>query len=519
VQISPECWSQFQVGDVVTLFDLTTNLFENQTIASKTAPDLLNFVGVTANAYNLDDIIGIVQTEVVSVAPGLGTYYTADAWVYPLWHNTAGGTEDFTYQVFQSVQGYTGCLHSADNRLGAGIGAGSLLECNPVIQSAVGSVQAGDGVTPTAFGQLAGAYISPRHTDGQVAGAANDTLLWWGVKSKFGQGVSPMLVLRGSLAAGNDFFQIPGHATNGVVCVGMMGGNRKVLLGGDAGRNDCPDPAFWRMIHTIAYTRNWYRQGTTNVLGFQLFAAQDTANDTVVGGVGASLQINAPTNLEDFAVVQDANAFNRAVALATPVPLTPAQPIRITDFNAVSQNAGGGASPRLTMLTQNRSYTGRGVNSYFSQIEVRSVSGANVQNVQSAVTAEVSVIDENGDFVEGALVKVVDATGVLVVDTVTDVFGRIPLQELISHQWTKTNAAGSQIWQVGDVAPAPITTTIFTPFELIVLPNVGVQEGFVPSHQVINVAPFDPDSKVVTTIVMRVPRPDGQFGDAGAGVY
>jgi hypothetical protein len=286
VRVSPECYSQFQVGDVVTLFNLTTNANETQTIASKTAPDVLNFVGVTANAYALDDVVGIVQSEVVDVSGGIGTYYTADAWVYPLWHNTAGGTEDFTYQVFSSVQGYCGNLHSADNRLGAGVATTALRECHPVVQSTVGTLNAGDGVTPTAFGQLAGAYISPRNVDDHISGAANDCLPWWGVKSKGGHSVSPMFIVRGSQDAGNDFFTIPGHATNMVNNIGIMAGNRKVTEGGDAGRNNILDPSWWRMVHVIAYTRNWFRQSTTNAKAFQPFAAQDTANDRLCDRAG-----------------------------------------------------------------------------------------------------------------------------------------------------------------------------------------------------------------------------------------
>ncbi len=513
-------YEQLHVGDVVTLVNYSTGGVETQTIASKTAPDTLNFSGSTINAYNKDDLICLAILENISVAAGIGggsgpagEYVSASSYVEIFEISTAGGTEDFTYEVFSSTQGHCGALTAASPRQGSGIASTGAVQCEPNVQIAT-RITVGDGVSRMFFGGAGGLLVTPRNHDALIDGASTNSVLYFGMRDHVSrQATSPFIWMRGSSAAGSDGWSIKGSTTNGVIAIGLVAMNRKLVAGADAGRNEVLDPAFWVMLDTLVYTRNIYRQGTTDAFATRVRSAIEVAGGLFASGSGADYQINAPTDVFTFENVASTNAYARAFSSIPSISFPLGSPIRINGLNNVGGNAAGSASRRISLLGTNRTHESRAISCYFSEIELQGNSAA-TKRLTSAILFRVQVIDETGEPIEGVQIQLITVTGTVVVDSTTDVFGRIPRQEVVTHQWDSVNTPVTSIWRVGDPPPTEITETVFGPFLLLITPSGTT--GLVPYQIQLDPLPLFPNN-LDLLVVMHAPRSVGKYGQAPYG--
>jgi hypothetical protein len=392
-------------------------------------------------------------------------------------------------------------MHSADNRSVVG-NTGIVYQKHPINQIGTLRVHLNSGAssTPTVFGQLSGTLIFPRRSSGMIYLNTNDSKLWLGSKNKFGYPVSPVTFMHGGNTAGADVVFIAGDATNGFFQNSVTAICRVLDGGGAMGRNTVNNPAVWRANFAQAYTRNWFRQSSTNVKGLGLYSGIDLGNDALVPSTGASYQINAPNSAGDFAIPVDTQAITRGVAINPTSSFYPNQPIQILGFNEIMPEASGGNSGIFTLLAQNVNYTGRGVNSSFSRLQFHNAT-ATTHDMESAITADVMVIEENGNPIPGATVQIINALGTTVTDTTSDFRGRIATQILVSHLWRRQNDGGGlKIFRKDASPPAGITAVVYEPFLLLV-----TADGFDTHISIHHVDPFEPTNKISDRVILAPP--------------
>ncbi len=522
IRISPGNFEQFQIGDVVDLYDLTTDLTEQRTISAKTAPDIITVSVAITNSYTVDDIVGIVQSENVTIS-GAGTFYTADAWVYPLFHNTVAGPDDFSYQVFSSVQGKCGELLSMDHRAMTPPGgfAGGYLRQNSGIYQIATSMLIGDGTTHTMFGTPAGALSLPRtFAAGKMQFASSKSFWWMGYKSWMGTTSSVYIHSRPGPNA-NEFMFMLGSATNGVVLLGCNIGSTKSATS-NAFNAAHGAPSLLLVKDCLVSIGTPFNSASTNIIYDNIVTTFDDANESISDVVsGTNLTIGGTTTADSYRVIKVLNQATFALQ-AFGGFVAPNQTMRISDFNSRVDNhvARESHSIRLftALLAGNSDNVLRSINSYFSEVRwgrlFGTVAGLDPL-IESAITVDVQVVNEIGDPVEGARVILVDNAGTERFDEITNAVGRIAQHELITHRY---DVGSSTNWNVIWIPPAipasPVNETDFSPFELIVLPTANA-DGYVPSRVAFSTAPFMATESKEFVIVLNVPRPDGQFGDAG----
>jgi hypothetical protein len=128
--------------------------------------------------------------------------------------------------------------------------------------------------------------------------------------------------------------------------------------------------------------------------------------------------------------------------------------------------------------------------------------------MESAVTASILVLEENGNPVPGVTVQLIDAAGSLLANLTSDGFGRVPTQVLVSHLWRRQNNGGGILtWRKEDTPPAGITASVFSPFLLLV-----TADGFGASLSIHYVDAFEPKDQISERVILRPPTAEEAEG-------
>ncbi len=513
VRISPENFEQFQTGDVVDLWNIATDVTEQRTISTKTAPDILTMTAAITGAYTVDDVIGILQAETVAVAAN-GTLHTVDAWVYPLTHEGTTGTADFTYDIAQSVQGFCGALATVDpHRVQSAFVEVRQNEGHYSLN--MKDLTYGNGSDPTVVGGPSGVTLILRDDARKFISAASDTCLWWGYKDAFGNPTSGMYLSRGRQVV-DRLWDITGNATNILVMLKSTLANPRISarLKGGSQLVGVGAKVRFREVYGLCSDAFFFATGDIAIKDCKFAIENANEINLTAASSGSSFVLRSATTLEAVQVLGAVSGYVQG-ALAQPL-VEPSGPIRVNEYNLVQTNHPG---PGVGTATSRPGNVGiscdfRLFNSLSSGIDIQDLAGPLGTQVRSGITVDVNVINETGDVIEDARVILVDTTGVIQFDTTTNEFGNIAKQEVIVEEFENNGAFGGGTIHLGDATPAGLTRTLFSPFELIVLPTTNA-DGYVPTRVNFSVVPWIATEAKNFTIVLNVPRPDGQFGDAG----
>lgn len=513
VRISPENFSQFQAGDVVDLWNYTTDVTEQRTISTKTAPDILTMTAAITGTYGIDDIIGIMQAETIPVK-GAGALFTTDAWVYPLTHEASSFYGGFYYDIFQSVQGHCGALATVDpHQFSTGFREVHQNEGHYSLN--IIDYTYGDGVTPTVLGGAAGTTLLLRN-QGKLTSAATDSILWWGYKDVFGNATSCQFIARGRSSI-DVIWNIAASTTNMLVMQKAILQNNRISSSFQGGVATVGAGAIVRIKDSFGMANSAFNFTTTDVKLKDCKTNAEGANEIALERLasGSTYVLNATTTIDDLSVLAAAWAADTNGPTAMP-PVDPGGPIRFNEYNAQQLDHVGRGAGRATIQGGFAvSADLRMFNSLVSEINITDIFGPSGMQITSGITINVHVINEAGDNIESARVILVDTTGGEQFDVTTNVYGVIPKQEVLVERFATIPVGFTGVtFNIGDGAPGNIVKTTFTPFELIVLPT-ALADGYVPTRVNFNVAPWIATEAKNFTIVLNVPRPDGQFGDAG----
>ncbi len=509
VRISPENFEQFQTGDVVDLWNIATDVTEQRTISTKTAPDIITMTAAVTGTYEVDDVIGILQAETVAVAAA-GTVHTADAWVYPLTHEATG---TYTYNIAQSVQGLCGALATVDPHVIQNA-AVEVRQNEGHYSLNVKDLTYGNGSDPTIIGGPSGVTLILRDANEKFISAASDTCLWWGYKDAFGNSTSAAYLSRGR-AVVDQIWNVTGNATNILVMLKSTIANPRISSRLRGGGQSVGVGAKVRIRDTYGLTNDTFLYSTGDIEIRDCKFSAEGANEIALTETtsGAAFFLRSATTLESVRVLGATSGYVQGAIAA---PLTEQGIIRVNEYNLVQTDYPGAGVGFAASRPVNFGISCdlRLFNSLSSGIDMQDLGGPLGTQIRSGITVDVNVINETGDVIEDARVILVDTTGVEQFDTTTDEFGNIAKQEVIVEQFENTGVFGGGTAHLGDATPAGLTRTLFSPFELIVLPTSDA-DGYVPTHVNFNVVPWIATESKNFTIVLHVPRPDGQFGDAG----
>ncbi len=371
------------------------------------------------------------------------------------------------------------------------------------------------------FGTPNGVLSQPRHVGGGlVSTAASISYIFMGYKDEFGGSVGNVYWIRRPGFTG-ELYNVAANATNGIILLGTSLALSKLIPTSlNTATVNSPATILGRDVNTTITAA--FSTLTGNVEVRNIHAAFDRANGAVAdaGGGQATFQLADSTTIDAYSVISSVNAAGTGF-LAQPFPNDFAL-LRVRDYNFNNINSPGGESGTFEYGTigvgQASPIILRFINCYFSVAKWRKVFGSpDVPLLESAITLNLQVINEIGTPIEGARVIMVNNVGTEIFDVTTNQVGRIPLQEVITHQYGISTAPGGiwdEIWRPPDTPPAPVTEADFSPFELIVLPTASA-DGYVPSKLEFSSVPFMSTEAKEFVIVLNVPRPDGQFGDAG----
>lgn len=511
IKISAENLNQFAPNDVITLYDLTNDIREDIPISTLTSPDTLNLVSGTINSYTVDDVLGIWQTETVSVTT-VGNTYTKDAWVYPLEYSTTS-LSSFFRTINSSVQGLVGTLLTGDNRYSGSLPAGVFPRNNVgVYSSTTSSIQV---QANTAFGSPQEIMCLPRGTTNLLTQESTNSIIALGYKDKFGNALVGPTIIRGSLKSNN---LILTNQDMGFIAFRTKFLNRKIINDDEGGRSSFSNFASLKLRSCESSTPGFYSLVSNDIQVRDCINIADRANSIVPEPIaslfpGAFLASTVTTN-QDLVRVKDIGGGGvQALVGFTGIDII------INEYNNDILNNSGGNSKKLFILNFGNTVI-QVINSEFSELEMDS-SQVGFQKINSVSLLDLIVVNENNEPLAGSSVLLLDVFGNIVINTTTDEFGKIPITEMVTHSWFRDLSTGTNkiSWFVADPPPSPIVRTIFSPFDLIISENPGKVEGYTPAHNIIDIKPLLTNSTVKLTIILHVPRPDGQFGDAGFGTF